>query len=245
MSSSEQADKYALHAAAREGKLSAVESLLNADPKSSQRKDDDGRLPIHWAASSNQQAIVLLLSEQKTFDPDVEDDSGWTPLMIAASVKDGEAIVDILLQRGADVNQKNSNGQASLSQPKTALHFVASKNNLEVARKLFANKPAISARVRDKRGQYPLHRAAAVGSTPMVKLLLEHNSPLNATDNAGYTALHHAVAEGHGDTAIALLKAGAETDKRDSDGYLALDLAPDKEVRKYIEREAENEGIEL
>ncbi|KAI0548625.1 hypothetical protein F4679DRAFT_316560 [Xylaria curta] len=79
----------------------------------------------------------------------------------------------------------------------------------------------------------------------MVKLLLENRSPLNATDVAGYTALHHAVAEGHGDTAIALLKAGAETDKRDSDGYLALDLAPDKEVRKYIEREAENEGIEL
>lgn len=44
---------------------------------------------------------------------------------------------------------------------------------------------------------------------------------------------------------MALLKAGAETDKRDSDGYLALDLAPDKEVRKYVEREAEKEGIDL
>lgn len=97
----------------------------------------------------------------------------------------------------------------------------------------------------------------------MVNLLLKNRSPLNATDSAGYTALHHAVAEGHGrcsstrsdrpprltchlgDTAVALLKAGAEVDKRDSDGYLALDLAPDKEIRKYIEREAENEGIDL
>ncbi|KAI8947124.1 ankyrin repeat-containing domain protein [Xylaria longipes] len=111
MSSSEPADKYAIHAATREGKLTVVESLLNAEPKLSQRKDDDGRLPIHWAASANQHAIVLLLSQQKTFDPDVEDDSGWTPLMIAASVKDGDAIVDILLQRGADVNQKNQSGQ--------------------------------------------------------------------------------------------------------------------------------------
>ncbi|KAI0489584.1 ankyrin [Xylaria cf. heliscus] len=171
--------------------VTVVESLLNAEPKLSQRKDDDGRLPIHWAASYNQHAIVLLLSQQKGFDPDVEDDSGWTPLMIAASVKDGDDIVNVLLQRGADVNQKNLNGQ-------TALHFVASKNNLEVARKLFANKPPASSRVRDKRGQYPLHRAAAVGSTPMVNLLLEHQSPLNATDVTGYTALHHAVAEGHG-----------------------------------------------
>ncbi|GAP90331.1 putative ankyrin repeat domain-containing protein [Rosellinia necatrix] len=238
MSTLQQSDKYAIHEATREGRLTIVESLLSADPKLSQRKDDDGRLPIHWAASSNQHGIVLLLSQQKGFDPDVEDDSGWTPLMIAVSVKDGDAVVDTLLQRGADVNQKNHNGQ-------TALHFAASKNNLDVARKLFAGNPPASSRVRDKRGQYPLHRAAAVGSTPMVKLLLENRSPLNATDVTGYTALHHAIAEGHGDTAIALLKAGAETDKRDVDGYLALDLAPDKDVRKYIEREAEGEGIEL
>jgi len=122
---------------------------------------------------------------------------------------------------------------------------VASKNNLDVARKLFERKPPASARVRDKRGQYALHRAAAAGSVPMVNLLLKNKSPLNATDSAGYTALHHAVAEGHGDTAVALLKAGAETDKKDVDGYAALDLAPDKEVRKYIQQMAEREGIDL
>lgn len=127
------------------------------------------------------------------------------------------------------------------------MHFTASKANLDTARRLFANKPPASARVRDKRGQYPIHRAAAVGSVPMVEFLLKNKSPLNATDIAGYTALHHAIAEGHGmslykslgearlyvflgDTAVALLKAGAETDKRDADGYLAIDLAPDKQV---------------
>lgn len=71
----------------------------------------------------------------------------------------------------------------------TALHFCASKNNLDVARKLIARKA--SARVKDKRGQLPLHRAAAVGSVPMVNLLLDNQSPLNATDVANYTALHH------------------------------------------------------
>lgn len=71
----------------------------------------------------------------------------------------------------------------------TALHFTASKNNLETARKLISHKA--SARVKDKRGQLPLHRAAAIGSVPMVKLLLEHKSPLNATDVSGLTVLHH------------------------------------------------------
>lgn len=93
----------------------------------------------------------------------------------------------------ADTNADNA-GQ-------TALHFIASKNNLDLARKLLDLSPPASARVRDRRGQYALHRAAAIGSTPMVVLLLgKGKSPLNATDSAGYTALHHAVAEGHGES---------------------------------------------
>lgn len=79
------------------------------------------------------------------------------------------------------------------------MHFVSSKNNLGLARKLLDQKPPASVRIRDKRGQYPLHRAAAVGSAPLVQLLIKHKSPLNATDSSGYTALHHAVAEGHGE----------------------------------------------
>lgn len=109
-----------------------VDAAVQADPKQARRKDDDGRLPIHWAASSNQHDIVMLLTQQKGFDPDVEvskkghpdalpspprtpeprtlpaclqDDSGWTPLMIAVSVKDNEKLVELLLSRGADVNQ--------------------------------------------------------------------------------------------------------------------------------------------
>lgn len=126
---------------------------------------------------------------------------------------------------------------------------MASKSNIDLARKLLEHKPPASARVRDKRGQYALHRAAAVGSAPMVNLLIKAKSPLNATDSSGYTALHHAIAEGHGmsspppiaaysltryfagDTAVALLKAGAETDKKDLDGKLALEIAPDRDVR--------------
>ena len=64
-----------------------------------------------------------------------------------------------------------------------------SKNNLDVARKLIAN--GASARIKDKRSQLPLHRAAAGGSVPLINLLLENKSPLNATDYAGQTALHH------------------------------------------------------
>jgi len=102
--------------------------------------------------------------------------------MIACSIPDGDDLVSVLLQKGADVDIKNHNGQ-------TALHFCASKNNIDIARMLIRNNA--SARIKDKRGQLPLHRAAAAGSVPLVNLLLQNRSPLDSTDTANQTALHH------------------------------------------------------
>lgn len=213
-----------------------VESLLNADSRLANRRDDDDRLPLHWATSYARMPIVEILAEQRGFDVDAQDGAGWTPLMIAVSLKDADALVDFLLAKSANVNTKTNNGQV-------ALHFTASKSNLDAARKLIERKA--TARVKDKRGQLPLHRAAAVGHVAMIKLMLDNNSPVNATDMDGSTALHHAIAEGHGEAAVTLLKAGAEPHKRDSNGALAINLAPDAKVRSYIERAAEEEGIEL
>lgn len=138
--------------------------------------------------------------------------------MMAASVKDGDELVELLLQKEADPNMKSMplelctqviaetsaldfNGQVSPSvlisgfshkfhlHDQTALHFCASKNNIDTARKLIAHKA--STRIRDKRQQLPIHRAAAAGSVPMLQLLIDNKSPLNATDIAGLTPLHH------------------------------------------------------
>ena len=212
-----------------------------ANPKLSAAVDDDGRLPIHWACAYNQVSSIRLLINirRPSFDPDVADASGWTPLMISCSLpnEEGSEAVAILLSKEADTNLKTNSGQ-------TALHFATSKQNLDLCRTLLSHKA--TARTKDKRGQLPLHRAAAVGNVPILKLLLkEGKSPLDATDIDGMTSLHHAISEGHGDTAIELIKAGADVTKRDREDRLAIDLAPDSKVRKYIIYEAEKEGVDL
>ena len=103
----------------------------------------------------------------------------------------------------------------------------------------------MSARVKDKRGQLPLHRAAAVGSVPIVKLLLDSKSPVNASDVDGMTALHHAISEGHGDVAVELLRAGAEADRKDREDRTALQCAPDSKVVSFIKAWAEREGVDM
>lgn len=104
-------------------------NFYQANPRSATQKDDDERLPIHWALSNNHEAIVQLLVSRKDFDPDIQvrlsdvredtvvtrkltrlgqDGSGWTPLMIASSLKEGDDLVDLLLSKDADVNIKSA-----------------------------------------------------------------------------------------------------------------------------------------
>ncbi|TQS38973.1 hypothetical protein Golomagni_00511 [Golovinomyces magnicellulatus] len=262
----EEFSKFPMHEAARDGRTQIVESLLNESPELAGRIDDDGRLAIHWAVSFGHKDIVTLLAANEKFDPDVQDGSGWTPLMIAVSLKDGEELVDLLLRKGADVNAKNFAGQVD---PPLPITYDASKKNIQLARNLMSHNIPARTGICDKRRQYPIHRAAAVGSVPLVELLIKHKSPINAADIFGQTPLHHAIAEGHGryilhkhlcsihrlrestmltkkgDTAVSLLKAGVDTKIRDSDDKLAIQLAPNSQIRNFIIRAAELEGIEL
>jgi len=75
-----------------------------------------------------------MLVSRKDFDPDVQvlfssnqrkyfccaylevqDSAGWTPLMIASSLREGEDVIDVLLKKEADVNVKSTLVQSELS----------------------------------------------------------------------------------------------------------------------------------
>ncbi len=58
-------------------------------------------------------------------------------------------------------------------------------------------------------GCTPLHTAAARGSEPCVKLLVEHKAKIDSTDDFGWSPLHAAVSFGNLETAKLLLDLGA------------------------------------
>ncbi len=76
-------------------------------------------------------------------------------------------------------------------------------------------------------GDTALHSAVLAGTTEreavsMVKLLLEHDVPINSKDVDGRTALHHAVSVGKLDVSSVLLQAGADVDATDKYGQTPL-----------------------
>lgn len=222
-----------LHDAAREGKTLLVRQLVTETPKLILKKDDDGRTPLFWAASSGHPETVAVLlkairessSIASKFDIDDTDDAGWTLLHIVASTGNLE-ILEQLTPFEPDVSATTGAGQ-------TALHYAVSKGHIDVSRLLIKDLKA-SPRIKDGQGQTPLHRAAAIGSLPLVKLLIDAKAPLNTTDRTGFTPLHHAMAEGNADVAVALVEAGADPEIRDSEGHTPLQVALDSKTESHL-----------
>lgn len=220
---------FPVQEAARDNKPLIVQGLLAENGKLAVSKDSDGRTPLHWACAMGHEKIVdLILPYMKNVDlDDLVDDGGWTPIHILCGVGN-DAVLDKLMahEPQPDINLATSTGV-------TGLHIAVSKNHYELVKKLLESYKAL-ARVRDSRGQTPLHRAAAVGSGVEVKLLVEAKANLNATEKDGWTPLHHAMAEGHGDVAVLLVELGADKDAETGSGEKPVDVASEG-VRRYFE----------
>lgn len=235
---------YPLHDAARDGQVLIVKGLVEQNPKLIFERDLDGRIPLHWAVAFSQlEAVSILLNPGKITGKSIEveiddfvDEAGWTALHIAASVGNPE-VVSLLLTHAPkpDLNLQTSTGV-------TPVHLATSKKHTETVKELV--NAGASVRIKDKRGQYPIHRAASVGSIALVQFLGD-KSPLNAKDVQGWTPLHDALAEGFGDAAVLLVKLGADPTVESNEGETASQVAVDDAVRKYFKSELSKLGIEV
>jgi len=201
---------------------------------------------IHCIRTGDKQMVNHLL--QAGAKVDVTDATGATPLMWAATASTSAMLVQMLLEKKADVNT------VSMRQHETALMWAVKKcNTLEVKQLLAANAevdarntreetalmiaadhgfaPPIQALVtakaglenKNKYGSTALMSAAYKGRTHAVEVLLASGAYTETTHSRfGSTALIMAAVKGHTSTVQALLAAGANTDAHDEQGHSAL-----------------------
>lgn len=142
-------------------------------------------------------AQVNMVSELEDGDKDIvaEFGRGQTPLHIA-SRKGHAAVVELLLQHSAVANLQDHEGN-------TALHCALTMETAEILlRSAFKTNPNIP----NRRGQTPLHVAAANGNVGIVDLLIRSGCQQDIVDDQGQTAFHVAAANGHTSVALILLR---------------------------------------
>ncbi|XP_072849430.2 uncharacterized protein LOC110078101 [Pogona vitticeps] len=127
-----------------------------------------------------------------------------------------EDSVRLLLENGASVNQRDTNGR-------TLLASAAHSGNHEVVALLLARRAKTE--LPDRHGQTPLTLAARQGHTKVLLCLLAHGANVDRPDREGWTGLRAAAWGGHSEAVGVLLRAGANVDGADAEGRTALRAA--------------------
>lgn len=183
------------------------ESILNSS-------DDGVNLPIDLSALTLPTPQSSDITKEFQFDwevtpgatrsPDASilPELGSTALHIAVNIGN-ESMVQLLLDKGADVGRQDRQG-------KTALFLAAESGHEKIARRLL-EKSADSNRT-DNCGRTALFAAITSGHETITDLLLKHSADVNMCDKHGTTPLHLAVAFGSESMALLLLAKGADVD---------------------------------
>jgi len=201
--------------AIRGGELGKAKSMLAARPGLI-RSRRHGASPILIARYHGKQEIVeclrgllpaldifeaAALGDRETAERLLDGDGGlanavaqdgFGPLGLA-SFFNHDAVVRLLLARGARVDAASSNGMRVMP-----LHSAAAARSVLIARLLLERGAPVNARQGTSGlGFTPLMEAALNGQPEMVDLLLEHGADRNMRDDKGQTAGDYARQNGH------------------------------------------------
>jgi len=226
--------EFKLLDAARNGDLSVVNAILEADSQLVNCQDVDGRqsTPLHFAAGYNHPKVVKCLLEHGA-DIQAKDKGGLVPLHNSCSYGHYE-VAELLIKYGADVNVTD---QWDFS----PLHEAASKSKPDIVRLLL--KHGADPKKKNSNGKIPLDLvksddeevrdllmgdaslldAAKCGNLQRVmRLLTPENVNCKDTEGRNSTALHLASGYNNIEVAEYLLQHGAHVNIPDKGGLIPL-----------------------
>lgn len=161
------------------------------------RTAEDALNVYEAAATGNPRRLKTILGQSRV-RINTANEEGFTPLSLAAFFGHVEA-VKVLLENGADVNQKPPSRFQN-----TAVDAAVAGEHPDVVRVLLAS--GADPNVRSEENYTSLHKAVAHGNLEIVRLLLDHGADPNATRDGGNSPLDDAGEKGH-EAVAALLKA--------------------------------------
>jgi ankyrin repeat protein len=201
--------------------------------------------------SGNWQARCQACDHKRCKGCRVEKDRQQAPnISLHTAVKGNNgALVQQLLDRGADVNMKDSNSDTALhlaiklglfdivrvllengadvnvrnSHSHIPLYFAIIRRNLDIVRVLLENGADVN--VRNSHSNTPLYTAILLGNSDIVRVLLENGADVNPTNSGFYTPLHLAIERGHFNIVRVLLENGADVNVRNSHSHIPLHFA--------------------
>lgn len=221
-----------LLAAAREGDLMTLQSLLAGGADANYTRQDGSSI-LAWAVYGNNTEAVDLLIHAGA-DVNAANDYGVTPLSLACA-NGNSIVVEKLLDAGADLNRVKLTGETPLmtcsnagaveavkallqhhaevnakenEEDQTALMWAAVEKHPQVVRELLLNGADVHARSRVVPEPEPYLINMPEGET-----VLGTNYPRTvrfAKSSGGFTALHFSAQQGDIESARLLLEAGAD-----------------------------------
>ena len=143
---------------------------------------------LHIASSYGLLSIIeaMIRRSVEAFDVNTKDGMGRTPLSRAAEWGH-KAIVQSLIEQGAEVDSKDNKGRTPLS-------WAAEKGEEAKIRLLIKQGAEVDSK--DNRGRTPLSWAVELGEEAVIELLIEHGAKADSKDNEGRTPLSWAAQYG-------------------------------------------------